>query len=255
MSTAGYGRLQGKTAVITGASSGIGRRTAALFAEEGARDVVLDLDEDGAGGLIAEIGDAVRFLRTDITSEEDVREKMEMAAGLSGSPDILVNCAGVFAEGDVEATGLADWHRIMEVNVTGMFLCMKYAIPHMLARKDGSIINIASEAGIRAIPNQVAYNVSKAAVIMLTKSTARDYALSGIRVNCVCPGRVLTPLVQRIIDESPDPGSTFEKLSYDRPVMRMGTTLDIARACLAFATDDMKYATGSLLSVDGGYAL
>ena len=250
-----HGKLEGKIAAITGASSGIGRRTAALFAEEGARVAVLDLDEDGARGLIADTGTAVRFFRTDITSEEDVKEKMDMAAGLSGSIDILVNCAGIFAEGDVASTELADWHRIMEVNLTGMFLCMKYAIPHMLARKNGSIINIASEAGISAIPNQVAYNVSKAAVIMLTKSTARDYALSGIRVNCVCPGRVLTPLVQRIIDESENPESTFEKLSYDRPVMRMGTTLDIAHACLAFAADDMKYATGSILSVDGGYTL
>ena len=251
----GRGRLEGKTAAITGASSGIGRRTAALFAEEGARVAVLDLDEDGARELIADTGAAVCFFRTDITSEEDVRDKIDMAAGSLGSLDIFVNCAGIFAEGDVVSTGFADWRRIMEVNLTGMFLCMKYAIPHMLARKNGSVINIASEAGIRAIPNQVAYNVSKAAVIMLTKSTARDYALSGIRVNCVCPGRVLTPLVQRIIDESDNPEGTFEKLSFDRPIMRMGTTLDIANACLAFASDDMKYATGSVMSVDGGYTL
>ena len=216
---------------------------------------VLDLDEDGARGLIADTRGAARFFRTDITSEEDVREKMGMTAGLSGSIDILVNCAGIFAEGDVASTELADWHRIMDVNLTGMFMCMKHAIPHMLPRKSGSVINIASEAGIRAIRNQTAYNVSKAAVIMLTKSAALDYALSGIRVNCVCPGRVLTPLVQRIIDESENPEGTFEKLSYDRPVMRMGSTLDIARACLAFAGDDMKYATGSVLSVDGGYTL
>ena len=251
----GSGRLAGKTAAITGASSGIGRQIAALFVEEGARVAVLDLDEAGALGLIAEIGDAACFFRTDITSEDDVRENINKAAGLSGSLDILINCAGIFAEGDVASTELADWRRIMEVNLTGMFLCMKYAIPHMLARREGSIINIASESGISAISNQVAYNVSKAAAIMLTKSAARDYATSGIRVNCVCPGRVLTPLVRRIIDESDNPEGTFAMLSRDRPVMRMGTTLDIAHACMAFATDDMKYATGSVLSVDGGYTL
>ena len=249
------GRLEGKIAVITGASSGIGRRTAALFAEEGARVTVLDLDEDGARGLIADAGPSVRFFRTDITSEEEVRERMDMVVNLSGSLDILVNCAGIFEEGGVASAALDGWHRIMEVNLTGTFLCMKHAIPHMLARKDGSIINIASEAGIRAVPNQAAYNASKAAVVMLTKSAALDYAFAGIRVNCVCPGRVLTPLVQRVIDESENPDGTLEELSFDRPVMRIGTTLDIARACLVFASDDLKYATGSVLSVDGGYTL
>ena len=251
----GQGKLEGKIAVITGASSGIGRRTAALFAEKGARVAVLDIDEDGARGLIADAGPSVRFFKTDVTSEEEVKENMDYVASLSGPPDILVNCAGVFEGGDIASAELAGWRRIMDVNLTGTFLCMKHVIPHMLARKDGSIINIASEAGIRAIPDQAVYNASKAAVIMLTKSAAIDYALSGIRVNCVCPGRVLTPLVQRIIDESENPETALEELSFDRPMMRMGTTLDIARACLIFATDDMKYATGSVLSVDGGYTL
>ncbi|MDR1966343.1 MAG: SDR family oxidoreductase [Synergistaceae bacterium] len=249
-----HGRLEGRVAAITGASSGIGRKTAEVFAEQGASVAAIDLDESGAKALMAGGGN-VRFFMADITSEEDVKKAMKSAISSFGALDILVNCAGVFAEGDVAGTDLVSWRKVMDVNLTGTFLCMKYAIAEMLPFKSGSIINIASEAGIRAIPGQAAYNVSKAAVIMLTKSAARDYAASGIRVNCVCPGRVMTPLVQRIVDESDDPLSTLEKLSSDRPVMRMGTTLDIANACLAFATDEMVYATGSALSVDGGFTL
>jgi NAD(P)-dependent dehydrogenase (short-subunit alcohol dehydrogenase family) len=172
-----------------------------------------------------------------------------------GSVGVLVNCAGVFAEGDIVGTDLETWRGILDVNLTGTFLCMKYALGKMLPRNSGSIVNISSEAGIAAIPGQVAYNVSKSAVIMLTKSAARDYAARGVRVNCVCPGRIMTPLVRKIIDASPSPRETLENLSHDRPMMRMGTTLDIANACLALASDEMPYVTGCVMSVDGGYTL
>jgi NAD(P)-dependent dehydrogenase (short-subunit alcohol dehydrogenase family) len=248
-----HGRLEERAAVITGASSGIGFETARLFADEGASVAIMDLDPAGAENLIAGRGGRVIFLKADVTSEDEVRGAIASVVNCFGGIDILVNCAGIFREGAAADTELSSWRAVMDVNLTGAFLCMKHAIAHMLGRKGGSVINIASEAGLRAIPRQTAYNVSKAAVIMLTKSAAIDYATSGIRVNCVCPGRVMTPLVRKIIDESADPESTLMKLSSDRPVMRMGTTADIANACLAFATDEMKYATGSVLSVDGGY--
>jgi NAD(P)-dependent dehydrogenase (short-subunit alcohol dehydrogenase family) len=248
-------RLDGKTAVITGASSGIGRKTAEVFVSEGARIAAFDTDERGADSLAAGTDGGVRFFRADVTSEDDVKNAMKSAVEAFGTVDILVNCAGTFIEGDVAGTSFDSWRVTLDVNLNGTFLCMKYALETMLSKGSGNIVNIASEAGITAIANQAAYNVSKAAVIMLTKSAARDYAARGIRVNCVCPGRIMTPLVQKIIDASPVPRETFKKLSYDRPMMRMGTTLDIANACLSLASDEMPYATGCVMSVDGGYTL
>ncbi|MDR0651988.1 MAG: SDR family oxidoreductase [Synergistaceae bacterium] len=248
-------RFKGHTVIITGASSGIGRKTAELFLSEGAKIVVFDTDENGAASFISETDGVVRFFHVDVTSEDNVKDAVAAADKAFGSIDVLVNCAGVFAEGDVAGTDLETWRRILDVNLTGTFLCMKYALGTMLSRGSGNIVNIASEAGLAAIHGQAAYNVSKAAVIMLTKSAARDYAARGVRVNCVCPGRIMTPLVQKIIDASPSPRETFENLSYDRPMMRMGTTLDIANACLALASDEMPYATGCVMSVDGGYTL
>jgi NAD(P)-dependent dehydrogenase (short-subunit alcohol dehydrogenase family) len=251
----GNDRLKGKTVIITGASSGIGRKTAELFMSEGAKIAVFDTDESGAASFISETGEGVKFFRVDVTSDGNVKDAVAAADEVFGGVDVLVNCAGVFAEGDIVGTDLETWRRILDVNLTGTFLCMKYALEAMLPRGSGNIVNIASEAGIAAIAGQTAYNVSKAAVIMLTKSAARDYAARGVRVNCVCPGRIMTSLVQKIIDTSPSPSETLENLSRDRPMMRMGTTLDIANACLALASDEMPYATGCVMSVDGGYTL
>ena len=250
--------LSGKVAVITGASSGIGKRITEVFADKGAKTVLLDRDLDGGTKLANEIigkGGIAKAIYADLINEQEVKQAMEQVALEFGSIDILVNCAGIFKEGRLTDMNIDDWKKIMDVNLNGAMFCMKYALDHMLSKKKGSIINIASEAGITAIPNQTAYNVSKSALIMLTKCAARDYALDGIRINCVSPGRVLTPLVQKIIDESPDPEKTFKELSQDRPVKRMGTVDDIANACLVFAADWMNYATGSVMSVDGGYTL
>jgi len=219
---------------------------------------LLDRDFEGCVKLAKEItqnGGAAKAVCADLVNEHEVKQAIDQTVAEFGAVDILVNCAGIFQAGRITETDFEVWKRIMDVNVNGALFCMKYALNYMIGRKTGSIINIASEAGIAAIPNQVAYNVSKAALIMLTKSAARDYALDGVRINCVCPGRVLTPLVQKIIDNSPDPEKTFRELSDDRPVKHMGTVDDIANACLVFASDSLSYATGSVLAVDGGYTL
>jgi NAD(P)-dependent dehydrogenase (short-subunit alcohol dehydrogenase family) len=252
------GRLEKKTAVITGAASGIGRGIALLFASEGARVVLAVRNFEAGEKLVQEIqktGGTAKAFRVELTHEDEVKRLMEAAAGEFGGIDVLVNCAGIFAAGILTQTDSDKWKKILDTNLNGSFYCMKYALEYMSGSKRGSIINIASEAGIAAIPGQIAYNVSKAALIMLTKSAARDYAEDGIRINCVCPGRVLTPLVQKLIDESSEPDKTFERLSHDRPVMHMGAVDDIAHACLVFASDEMNYATGSILTVDGGYTL
>ena len=244
-------RLEGKTAVITGAASGIGREIALLFAENGASVALLDMDKT----KLAELeGKGMKAFCADITCEDQVKDVFSQIEAALGTIDILVNCAGIFAVGKVTETDFAVWKKILAVNLDGAFLCGKYAAAAMLrAQKGGAIINIASEAGLAAIAGQTAYNVSKAAMISLSQCMAVDYALDHIRVNCVCPGRVLTPLVQHIIDTSANPAETKRELSSDRPVMRMGDPKDIAWACLHFADSSMPYATGAVLAVDGGY--
>jgi len=247
-------RLNGKLAVITGGASGIGREIALLFASHGAKVALICLNQNLLDKMKAEIGESAEVYCADITYEDTVKNVFKKIQKSQGTPDILVNCAGIYTAGTVAETDFAEWKKVINVNLDGAFLCSKYVTEAMLQRgKGGAIINIASEAGIAAIAGQVAYNVSKAAMVSLSKCMAVDYATDGIRVNCICPGRVLTPLVQNIIDNSEDPEDTFNKLSHDRPVMRMGTTKDIANACLHFADDSMMYATGAVLSVDGGY--
>jgi len=247
-------RLNGKVAAITGGGSGIGREVALLFRQNGASVALLDRDLEKLNQVKEEIGAGTEVFCVDITDEADVQAAFSKIKAAFGKVDILVNCAGIFAPGTATETDFAQWKKIMAVNLDGAFLCSKYAAAAMLAAQNGgAIINIASEAGLAAIGGQVAYNVSKAAMISLSQCMAVDYALDHIRVNCVCPGRVLTPLVQHIIDTAENPAETLRELSSDRPVMRMGNPLDIAYACLHFADDSMPYATGAVLSVDGGY--
>ena len=150
-------------------------------------------------------------------------------------------------------TSEQEWERIMGVNLVGVFLCTKYCVPEMEKTGGGSIVNIASEAGLVAICNQAAYNVSKSGVSAFTKSSAVDFADKNIRVNCVFPGRVFTPLVEKVISSSNDPDTTFRELSEDRPLKRMGKPEEIAAGILFLASDDAKYAIGTVLSIDGCY--
>jgi len=246
-------RLNGKVAAITGGASGIGREVALLFQRHGASVALLDRDLEKLNQVKEEIGGQTEVFCVDITDEADVQAAFSKIEAAFGKIDILVNCAGIFAPGTVVETDFAVWKKILAVNLDGAFLCSKYAAAAMLAAKcGGTIINIASEAGLAALAGQTAYNVSKAAMISLSQGMAVDFATDGIRVNCVCPGRVLTPLVQHIIDTAENPAETLRALSSDRPMMRMGDPKDIAYACLHFADDSMPYATGAILSVDGG---
>jgi NAD(P)-dependent dehydrogenase (short-subunit alcohol dehydrogenase family) len=248
-------KLAHKVAVLTGAGSGIGRATALLFAKEGAKVVVVDLDAKAGQktvDLIKADGGEVVLAVIDVTQASDVQNMVKTTLDVYHRLDILVNIAGIFTTGTVVETTEADWHRILGVNLDGIFLCMKYCIPEMMKGGEGVVVNISSEAGLVGIKNQVAYNVSKSAVIALTKSTALDFADNHIRVNCLCPGRTLTPLVEKVINESKDPETTRRVLSEDRPMKRMGNPEEIAAGIL-FLASDATYATGTVLAIDGGY--
>jgi NAD(P)-dependent dehydrogenase (short-subunit alcohol dehydrogenase family) len=249
-------RLSGKVAIVTGGGSGIGRVTASLFAGEGAKVVVADLDEKNGTETVGDIkkagGEGI-FARTDVASAAEAKRMADLTVDRYGRIDVLVNVAGIFREGGVVETSEDEWRRVLDVNLTGIFFCMKHCVPHMIRQGGGSIVNISSEAGLVGIGNQVAYNVSKSGVIALTKSAAVDLAAHRVRVNCVCPGRVHTPLVEKVIRASPDPENTRRALSEDRPLKRMGRPEEIAAGILYLASDESAYATGAVLSIDGGY--
>ena len=249
-------RLAGKVAIITGAGAGIGRATALFFAKEGAEVVVADCDpEEGARTvrLIKENGGVAIFVQVDVSKAANVKNMVKTTVETYGKLDILINNAGIYAQADVVEVAEEEWDRILDVNLKGVFLCSKYSIPEMIKGGGGSIVNIGSEAGIVGIKNQVAYNVSKSGVIALTKSMAIDFAAHNIRVNCVCPGTTETPLVEAALERAPDPAAARRAVEEVRPANRLGRPEEIAAGILYLASDESPYATGSILSIDGGY--
>lgn len=248
------GKLDGKVAIVTGAASGIGLATAKLFAVEGARVIVADWENDPGRHVVTEIksaGGEAEFIRVDVSDHEDVQAMVNETVAQFGGLDIIFNNAGV--EGEQAPTGdctLDNWHRVIGINLTGVFLGMKYAIPEMLKRGGGSIINNASVAGIVGFMGIPAYSASKGGVIQLTKTAALEYATQGIRVNAICPGVILTPMVERFLGGSADVQKAFEAME---PVGHFGTPEDIAQMALFLAGDDSKFCTGAPFIVDGGF--
>jgi NAD(P)-dependent dehydrogenase (short-subunit alcohol dehydrogenase family) len=251
MQAARPGRLAGKTALITGAASGIGRATAALFHAEGAKVAATDRNE----AELAELkGVADLVLPQDVTNEARWREVVDIAVAAFGRLDILVNSAGVGTKGNIETETLADWRRTQAVNVEGTFMGCREAVRAMKETGGGSIVNLSSVAGIIGDAQTIAYCASKGAVRLLTKSAALHCGRSGykIRVNSVHPSFADTPMVQELIASSKNPERTREGLARAAPLGRLGRAEEVAAAILYLASDESAFTTGAEIVVDGG---
>jgi NAD(P)-dependent dehydrogenase (short-subunit alcohol dehydrogenase family) len=245
--------FEDKVVIITGAAAGIGQAAAIAFAEKDARVVVADIEVKKGKQTSSLIGGDAFFIEINVANSESVKNMVKEVTKRFGRIDILVNNAGIYYQGDVIETPEEEWDKVIAVNLKGVYLCSHYVIPVMLRGNGGVVINVASEAGLVGIAGQVAYNASKAGVISMTKSMAVDFGRQGVRVNAVCPGTTETPMVKNALKKSKDPEKERCKLEECRPLNRLGRPEEIAAAILAMASDHLGYATGSILSIDGGY--
>jgi len=245
-------RLKNKVAIITGGGSGIGRATCLLFAREGAKVVVADYVAEGGNETVRQISAAnsqAVFVQTDVSKSADVQNMIGATIRNYGCVDILFNNAGI--EGP--STKLAnlkeeDWDRVIAIDLTSVYLGMKYVIPEMIKQGNGVILSTASVAGLVGFQGSGAYAAAKAGVINLTRLAALEYANKNIRVNCICPGVIETPMVERVIG-----GRPREKVVRTEPIGRLGRPEDIANAALFLASDESSFATGAPFIIDGGY--
>jgi len=248
-------KLKDNVAIVTGAGSGIGQAVAIRFASEGAKVLVLDIDEEGAKSTTDKIKDrngSAHFLRTDVSNPGDVRNAIEFAKSNLGKVDILVNNAGIPSFHRLIDTPEEEWNNVLGVNLTGGFLFMKHVIPDMIERKHGAILNVSSATGFTGKENRLAYGVSKAGLIFLTKAAALEYGRFNVRVNCICPGTIDTPFTRRAIQESSHQTNLPISLGADHPIGRLGTTQEIAELALFLCSGDCEFLTGAIIPVDGG---
>lgn len=250
--------LQEKIAVVTGAGSGIGESIAHRLAAAGAVVYVLDVQSD-TGECVAtainEKGGQARFMHCDVSKEAACRDISKTVIQAHQRCDILVNNAGIGHVGTALTTTADDLDRLHAVNVKGVLFMSQAFLPAMIERRAGSIVNMASIGGIVAVKDRLAYCASKFAVVGLTKCMALDHADSGVRVNCICPGRVHTPFVEQRLKEYPDPKKAFEQMSATQALGRMGTPDEIAAAAHYLAADESSFVTGSALIIDGGFSV
>ena len=245
-------RLSGKTALITGAGSGIGRACALAFAREGARVALVGRRKDRLEKVAKEMGEAEVF-SADISNKEKVDLLVNQASARLGSLNILLNNAGVLLPGTAESVSDGDWDRTFEVNVRGLWLLSRAVLPHMRKAGGGSIINMSSVLGLVGARNRAAYSASKGAVTMLTKCMALDHAADKIRVNCICPAFVETELTSDFITNAPDPAAALRDRINLHPIGRLGQPQDVAGMAIYLASDESSWVTGSAFAVDGGF--
>jgi len=249
------GLVDGKIALVTGAGSGIGRATALVFAREGAKVVVADIVVDGGEETVRQIkaaGGEALFVKTDMAKAAEVEAMVQKAVATYGRLDCAHNNAGIEgATGRTADYREEDWDRVISINLTGVWFCMKYEIAQMLKQGGGAIVNTASDAGLLGVPQMPAYVASKHGVVGLTKTAALEYAKSGIRVNAVCPGVIKTPMVERITGQR---AGRAERMAAAEPVGRMGKPEEIAEAVVWLCSEAASFVTGLPMPVDGGIA-
>jgi NAD(P)-dependent dehydrogenase (short-subunit alcohol dehydrogenase family) len=249
-------RIKGKVAIVTGGTSGIGLAIARLFAKEGAQVSIAARDESKGKETVEMIlkdgGEAI-FIRTDVSREEDVKNLVNTTVKTYKRLNVLVNAAGIYETGTAIDTSEELWDRVININMKGTFLTMKYAIPEMIRSGGGSIINISSVGGVCGAYNELAYGASKGGVVIMTKDTALDFATQNIRVNCICPGATDTPQTQRALKASPDPEKEWKLWVESVPMKRLLKPEEVAYLALFLASDESSGITGAILPVDGGY--
>ncbi|BBK43512.1 3-oxoacyl-ACP reductase [Allostella vacuolata] len=245
-------RLDGRRILITGAASGIGRATAGLFRAEGARVALADRDGDRLAAAVAEMAPGAIGLACDVTDPGSVAAAVGAAAERMGGLDGVVNSAGLCTFHSFETTTAAEWSAMMAVNLTGPFHVCQAAVPHLKAAGGGTIVNIASGAGLRPLANAAAYCATKAGLLMFGKALAIDLAPAGIRVNAVCPGVVQTPMVEGLLAEEPDRAAAVERILDRYVIRRFGTVDEMASAALFLTSEESSFVTGTALAVDGG---
>ena len=246
-------RLKGKVALVTGAASGIGQAIAKLMAQEGAQVAIADINDQGGQETVAQIGEEAAFYKhTDVGSNTEVQSLVEATVARFGSIDILVNNAAIVLFKRLIDTEPEDWDRVIATNLRSVYLCSRYTIPHMMGRGHGAIVNISSARALATTPLVSSYDASKGAIVSLTRSLALEYASHGIRVNCVLPGAIDTPVFRANLRadgrEEEQHSATVDHI----PLGRVGLPVDIAQAVVFLTSEESSYMTGASFLVDGG---
>jgi meso-butanediol dehydrogenase / (S,S)-butanediol dehydrogenase / diacetyl reductase len=243
-------KLQNKTAIVTGASSGIGLGIAKLFLEEGANVVFSDINEEVGNSVVSELGEKATFIKCDVSSSEEVYKLVEETVKKYGKLDVMVNNAGIGGLGGILECTDADWKKVIDINLSGVFYGTSAAAKAMKATQvKGSIINMTSILGIVGLQGAIAYCAAKGGVSNLTRASAQDLALSGIRVNAIAPGFIETNMTKGVLQDE----AFSNMIKNNTPLGYVGETNDIAQAALYLASEDSKYVTGIILPVDGGW--
>jgi meso-butanediol dehydrogenase / (S,S)-butanediol dehydrogenase / diacetyl reductase len=251
-------RLKGKVAIVTGAAAGIGRASALLFAQEGASLAAVDLDRDGNETLVSEIikaGGRALAIAGDVSQFTDVQSIVRQTRQHFGRLDILFNNAGIVPHGKIHEIAEADWDRAMAINAKSMYLLCHEVVPLFLEQGSGVILNTSSATALRSVVDRAAYNASKGAVLALTRSMALDYVKNNIRVNCLCPGTIDTPSLDKRLSAFADPAEARREFVARQPMGRLGTAEEVAHAALYLVSDAAAFVTGTAFSIDGGFAI
>jgi 3-oxoacyl-[acyl-carrier protein] reductase len=246
-------RLKDKVAIITGGARGIGKKISQTFLKEGASVYIFDVNQEEGARTVGELQPAydgkVIFFKVDITDEKNVEQSIEKIIEAEGRIDILVNNAGITRDNLILRMSLEDWKKVIDINLTGAFICSKHAVKYMVKNRSGKIINISSIVGVHGNAGQSNYSASKAGIIGLTKTLARELAGRNILVNAIAPGYIETEMTEKLSDK------IKEKLMEQIPTGRLGSVDDVAKTALFLASDDSNYITGTVINLDGGMGI